>query len=309
MEGGGWCTIESDPGVFTEMFTSLGVRGAEVVEIVTLQDEVTLMELQPIRGFVFLFKWTGKSAGPKPAYEDPANSGVFFAKQTVQNACATQAILNIVMNFPGEIALGDTLTEFLSFSEQLDPTLRGDLIGEHDLLRTVHNGFARSQAFSFEETNTKKKEKEDVYHFVAYIYKHGAVWELDGLQPGPIKHATCAPEAWVPTASEVIQKRMEAIAQLDTSGTGQGISFNLMAVVEDRTLKLQKLITSGAATQEDRDKLADLLAERDRQKLENIRRRHNYIPTIVALLRGLAKKGKLGAITEVYKEKAKAKTH
>jgi ubiquitin carboxyl-terminal hydrolase L5 len=294
MEGGGWCTIESDPGVFTEMMSSVGVHGAEVVEVITLADEATLQSLEPIYGFVFLFKWTGKAE--KPKCEDPMSTGVYFAKQTVQNACATQAILNILLNKPSEVALGETLTEFLTFTESLDPFMRGDMIGQHDLIRTVHNSFTRSQCFSFEQKDTKD-DKEDVYHFVAYIHKFGSIWELDGLQPGPIKHMECDVKQFVPNASKIIQDRMERVAQSDTSGTGQGISFNLMAVIEDRVAKFQKLGNAEA--------LADLLAEREKQRLENIRRRHNYIPTIVALLKALAKKGKLAPILETYKNKAK----
>lgn len=36
----GWSTIESDPGVFTRLSRDIGIRGTQVEEIVTMEDQV-----------------------------------------------------------------------------------------------------------------------------------------------------------------------------------------------------------------------------------------------------------------------------
>jgi hypothetical protein len=57
-----WCTVESDPGVFTELISSFGVRDVEVQELYSLDllqtDGVSECDSESqSRGLVFLFKW------------------------------------------------------------------------------------------------------------------------------------------------------------------------------------------------------------------------------------------------------------
>ena len=60
--------------------------------------------------FLFLFKWTADEEPAGSVVQDSRLDKIFFAKQVINNACATQAILSVLMNIEDPaVALGFTL--------------------------------------------------------------------------------------------------------------------------------------------------------------------------------------------------------
>lgn len=156
-----WCTIESDPGVFSELIKLFGVQDVSVEEIYSLDaDEQSAADAS--YGLILLFKYR-QEVDPRPTVDPNTLPHVFFSKQVVQNACATQALLSILMNAEG-IKLGDFLTNFKEFAMQVDYESKGLVIGESDNIRTAHNSFARPDPFVQEEDTKKNK-----YATVSYI--------------------------------------------------------------------------------------------------------------------------------------------
>ena len=104
-----WCTIESDPGVFSCILREFGVKGLQVEELWSLDDSA-YAHLKPIHAVIFLFKYDQKIV-QETHKESKAclDQSVFFAKQHIHNACATQAIINACMNLGQEtsVQLGD----------------------------------------------------------------------------------------------------------------------------------------------------------------------------------------------------------
>jgi len=315
-----WCTIESDPGVFTELINQIGVQGCTVEEIYTL-DEDTLSQLKPVYGLIFLFKWRQEEDN-RPVDE---NAPIFFANQVIPNACATQAILSILLN-RDEIDIGEELKKFKEFAGSLPPDVRGMAISNSDLIRTVHNSFARPEPFLFVSSKTDEDDS-DVYHFISYLPRDGNLFELDGLKGGPINLGPCTMENWLDKVCPVIQKRIDRYSQSE-------IRFNLMAVIKDHKLmytedleKAQKRKAEIEASrtsdgnQMETDELQVIEAEintlkekvnaeedkRKRWKVDNIRRRHNYIPFIMNTLKILAERGELLPLLEKAKQKTSEK--
>jgi ubiquitin carboxyl-terminal hydrolase L5 len=83
-----------------------------------------------------------------------------------------------------------------AFTKDLPPDMRGEILGSAQGIRQAHNSFSPPESYLTEEKAKKATEDDDVYHFVSYIHKGGAIWELDGLQKGPIRCAECR-QVWV----------------------------------------------------------------------------------------------------------------
>ncbi|XP_072294617.1 ubiquitin carboxyl-terminal hydrolase isozyme L5 [Eucyclogobius newberryi] len=315
---GEWCLMESDPGVFTELIKGFGCKGAQVEEIWSMEPE-NFDNLKPVHGLIFLFKW---QAGEEPAgsiVQDSRLDNIFFAKQVINNACATQAIVSVLLNCShSDIELGDTLSEFREFSQSFDAAMKGLALSNSEVIRQVHNSFARQQMFEFDAKALSKDE--DAFHFVSYVPVNGRLYELDGLREGPIDLGVCNQDDWISAVHPVIEKRIQKYSEGE-------IRFNLMAIVSDRKMIYERKIAE-LQTQLTEDEPMDtdqsssfvsseiakyqLLIETENQKLqrykiENIRRKHNYLPFIMELLKTLAEYQQLMPLVEKAKEKQSAK--
>lgn len=78
------------------------------------------------------------------------------------------------------------------FTADFPPDMRGVAIGNADGIRLAHNSFAPPEAQLSDPESRKATDSDDVYHFVSYVHKAGALWELDGLQEGPIRCCDCS---------------------------------------------------------------------------------------------------------------------
>ncbi|GAB0099652.1 Ubiquitin carboxyl-terminal hydrolase [Sergentomyia squamirostris] len=309
---GNWCLIESDPGVFTELIKEFGVTGVQVEELWSLDAE-QFKNLNPIHGLIFLFKWVqdDEPAGFVLEEGDSRQWNIFFAKQVINNACATQAILSILLNCTHtDLQLGSTLTDFKEFCSSFDPYNKGLTLSNAAQIRSVHNSFARQTLFELDSKTPNKDE--DVFHFVGYVPIDGTLYELDGLKDGPIDlGAIGADQDWLDVVRPIIEKRMQKYSEGE-------IHFNLMAIVSDRQMiygrEIERLLSLSdtemdmEARQSEITRLRMLMeddvSKKARYRVENIRRKHNYLPLIVELLKMLAQKGQLMPLYEKAKQRA-----
>ncbi|XP_063796380.1 ubiquitin carboxyl-terminal hydrolase isozyme L5 isoform X1 [Pseudophryne corroboree] len=315
---GEWCLMESDPGVFTELIKGFGCQGVQVEEIWSLEQE-HFEDLQPMQGLIFLFKWQPGEEPSGSIVQDSRLDTIFFAKQVISNACATQAIVSILLNTTHpDIELGETLSEFKEFTQSFDAAMKGLALSNSEVIRQVHNSFARQQMFEF-DAKSSAKDDEDAFHFVSYVPVNGRLYELDGLRDGPVDLGVCNQDDWISVVKPVIEQRMQKYCEGE-------IRFNLMAIVSDRKKiyekkigELQKQLAEVepmktdhcnsliSSIQSEVAKYQLLLEEENqkskRYKIENIRRKHNYLPFIMELLKTLAEHQQLIPLVEKAKVK------
>ena len=146
---------------------------------------------------------------------------------------------------------------------------------------------------------------DDLYHFIAYVPVGGKLYELDGLKPGPILLGEVEDRAnWTDAVQPHIAARIEKYSASE-------IRFNLMAVVASRLDEIRSQIASlpadSAALPDLKQQLRLEEQKRSRWKAENLRRKHNYLPFLINLLRELAKKDQLLPLLDAAKERARAK--
>ena len=230
------------------------MRGVQFEELLAL-DTPELQQLHPLYGVIFLFKYP-RAGAPAAAHADrdrPADGAydyaaadrLFFAAQVIQNACATQALLALLLNHdatapppsggtsdaaPSPIDVGAMLAGFKDFTQAFPAELRGEALSNSDAIRAAHNSFARSSPFISEETRASGADDDDdgVYHFIAYTCAGGTLYELDGLQPAPISHGPCAGLAALPDVLPDVLRR-----RIARHGEGE-IRFALLALTRDK---------------------------------------------------------------------------
>ncbi|KAF9075893.1 hypothetical protein BDP27DRAFT_1389862 [Rhodocollybia butyracea] len=161
-----FAVIESDPGVFTSLTRRLGVKNLALIEIYSIEPWA-IEHLQP-HGLIFCFHWR-KDNHRTAEFENPEH--VWFANQVSDDACATHAILNVLLNCPS-LNLGENLQLFKDETKEMSPVMKGLAITNSSFIRDAHNSLARqadlrgslnaisSTTLDAQKTKVKKAQQE-----------------------------------------------------------------------------------------------------------------------------------------------------
>ncbi|KAI0098441.1 cysteine proteinase [Daldinia grandis] len=231
-EYGGWVELESEPGFFNAILQELGAKDFKVQEVYSLDPEILEFLPKRVHGLIFLFQYDGSDEPSNQANRQECPDYLWFTNQTSANACATVALMNIIMNAQ-DVTLGTELQKFRESTKEQPPPYRGISLDKNDFIRSVHNSVARRIDLlsedlcldnKYEESATVKKRRTqkksaratrkgrvESYHYIAYVPVNGQVWELDGFEMKPLCLVIItgpASDSWIDTASTAIKERM-----------------------------------------------------------------------------------------------------
>ncbi|CAM1503783.1 Fc.00g013740.m01.CDS01 [Cosmosporella sp. VM-42] len=259
----GWIELESEPAFFNTILRDLGVQNVRAQEVFSIDQDYLNTLPKPVFGLIFCFQYLPEA---DEVEQDEDTSDVWFANQTTSNACATVALLNIIMN-ASEIELGGNLREFKESTKDLPTALRGHQLSQNIFIRKIHNSFTRrmdhlnadlvlendaSDALAAKavkkrappkkgkkaQGRSKKSTTEYGFHFLAYVPVGGFVWELDGLNNRPRKLDPISEGNWTSAAQPQIEARM-------MQDEDNQFAFNLLALCQN-PLAAQSQAIAGA---------------------------------------------------------------
>ena len=215
-----WNIIEKDPLIYTELIKNIGVKGIQVEEILSF-DNLENINI-PIYGLILSFKYIN-NISYTPNILENWDKDLFFSRQIIENGNILQAILSVILNNEDKIEIGEILKEIkLNTIDMDDPVKKGLNISNNEKLRIENN-------------KLKKKEKnDDIYHIISYIHFKNNIYEIDGLQEGPILiHKNIEFNEWIKKLKPYLNERINLYINNE-------IEFSLMAIIPDKLDKLNK---------------------------------------------------------------------
>lgn len=261
----------------------LGVQDIQLDELYSI-DSASLRQLAPVHAVIFLFKY-GNIDREYAARNEPIDGvydenyldhGIFFAKQTIQNACATQAVLNSLLNKTDVVDIGEELGNLKLFIAGFDPEMCGDTLSNSEVIRRIHNSFSAPKFIDTSDLpQPDVSDKNDgLFHFITYLNLNNTIYELDGLKKYPIRHENLdSTERFYDILPTVLERRIAKY-------TGE-IRFSLLAITNNKLNQYQNLGDAQGVELE--------LTKRDTWSKENAFRRHDFPKLTIELLRNISK--------------------
>jgi len=322
-----WYSKKSIPEILTEIIKSLGIKEVQVEEI--LSYDYLENPNNTIYGLIFCSQYI-KNLSYIPNILSHWDKDLFFSKRIYENTSAIQSIISILFNNEDKINIGPNLKELKIYMNDLDPVTRGITLANNEKIKNEQDKFLNKDIIPKELIDN---EGDDIYNFISFIHFKNAIYELDGLQEGPILIENNVEfKDWTKKIKNTIIQKINFLANNE-------MKFNLMVLIPDKLeeLKTKKdlLISqknfieekikgnniiskefeelNGMNTEQLKEKLQKIEIEIEesnnginiekmkinKYKEENEKRQHNYTGFIFELIKMMGEKG---IFQEVYKK-------
>lgn len=215
----GWVPLEANPQVLTDFARALGmdpklsfcdVWSADLLDLVPAPRHAVLLLFPLTPALRAPGAFGGASPSKIAAGNTSPGSQPLFIRQTIQNACGTVALLHGLLQtettakFPARE--GSALARLAtSMQAARTPAARAELLEKSAELDTVQKEFAlRGQT-----APPAPGENIDL-HFLCFVEKGGALYQLDGRTDAPIHHGETTKENLLQDACKVVKEQFMA---------------------------------------------------------------------------------------------------
>lgn len=204
--------LESNPEVMNKFLQKLGVPNKwSIVDVMGLEPEMLAWVPKPVVAVTLLFPISDSYEQHKQKEESDilskgqeVSANLFYMKQNISNACGTVALVHGVANNIDKIELSDgLLKKFLDDAKGLDAAGRAKLLESNQGIINAHEELAQEG-----QTNTPSAEDPVNHHFITFVQKDGALYELDGRKAFPINHGATSEDTLLEDAAKICKEFM-----------------------------------------------------------------------------------------------------
>ncbi|XP_053616433.1 ubiquitin carboxyl-terminal hydrolase isozyme L3 [Plodia interpunctella] len=204
--------LESNPEVMNKFLQNLGVPGNwAIVDVMGLDSEMLSWVPRPVISVLLLFPISENYENHKKKEENnilstgqEVSSNIFYMKQNISNACGTVALVHSVANNCDKIELSNgPMKKFLDDAKGLDAAARGALLEKTEAIINAHKELAQEG-----QTTTPSADDPVNHHFIAFVHKDGALYELDGRKAFPINHGPTTSDSLLEDAATICKEFM-----------------------------------------------------------------------------------------------------
>lgn len=204
--------LESNPEVLNKFLQKLGVPATwNIVDVMSLDPDMLSFVPRPVLAVMLLFPTSESYEQHKKKEEanilsegQEVSKKIFYIKQNISNACGTVALVHSVANNVDKIQLSDGhMKKFIDEASALDAVGRGSLLDISEGIISAHKELAQEG-----QTNTPRAEDPVNHHFITFVHRDGAIYELDGRKAFPVNHGPTTDDSLLEDAAEVCKKFM-----------------------------------------------------------------------------------------------------
>lgn len=209
-----WFPLESNPQLMNDYVAKLGFDTDlyRFCDVFSTEEWALSMVPQPVAAVVLLYPLTDKQEsfrGRDKLAKDQMDK-IWFTKQRIGNACGTIGLLHAVQNAPDGCRVykeGSWLAKFSADTPvTLDPIAKAERLETDDTIASLHDEATSSETNSTDRGNI---DDELITHFIAFVHRHGRLYELDGRKDAPVDHGPTTEMALLQDSIQVIRSFME----------------------------------------------------------------------------------------------------